>query len=86
MATKEKSPVLQRQGSTEEEHTSPKKRRKVNHGRCDIHDLQIALSLADGLSNSMCLLSAIGKQVACLAFELHGLEMCNIWCEKKRHG
>ena len=64
MATKEESPLLQHQGSAEEEHSSPKKRRKVNHGRCDTHKLLTALPIADGCLDSMCLLSAIGKQIA----------------------
>lgn len=47
MATKEESPLLPQQGSPEEEHASPRKRRKVNHGRFDRYDLWIVSCIAD---------------------------------------
>ena len=65
MATKEKSPAFQHQGSTEEEHTSPKKRRKVNHGRYDTYIPESVSLIPDVYLDSMCLLSAIGKQTFC---------------------
>ena len=61
MATKEASPVAQQQDSPQEEHTSPKKRRKVNHGGYDSHIPWILIAYADKYLGSMCLLSSICK-------------------------
>jgi hypothetical protein len=62
MATKEESPTFQRKGSAEEEHASPKKRRKVNHGRYEARICEAELLLIDIHLDSMCILPAIGKQ------------------------
>ena len=70
MASKEGSPALQHQGSAEEEHTSPKKRRKVNHGRYDACGPGLKSYITDMCLDSMCLLSSIGKQ-ACPKDQCH---------------
>jgi hypothetical protein len=62
MATKNGSPKYEHQGSAEGEHASPKKRRKVNHGRYDAHFREAALFLTDACLDSVCILPAIGKQ------------------------
>ncbi len=63
MATKDESPTLQHEGSTEEDYANPKKRRKVNHGRYDIHTYKVVWLLIDVNLNSMYILPAIGKQL-----------------------
>ena len=61
METKEESPHIQPQGSPNEEHASPKKRRKVNHGRYDSLSFPATASRADRRLGSMYLLPEIGK-------------------------
>ena len=62
MATKDGSPKFEHQGSAEGEHASPKKRRKVNHGRYDAPNRGAALLLTDACLDSVCILPAFGKQ------------------------